>query len=184
MISTIYGLFWFDSFDEKCFWIGRTTLDPPQRRWPHGGPSLMERRGDAGMFLFSLLAQGIQPEFQILQRCSVEEGADAERRWIRKMAERGEPLLNSFDGGKTGARLADFLPHAAVARARKVNPEADAKRSAALRGRKLSAETRARMTAANRRRYENPEARQKLSNAQKRRWAQKRESRALRYQSC
>lgn len=115
-MATIYGLFWNDGFEEKCFWIGRTTSKPPQRRWAARGPCLL-KFGDVGKWLYDLFRLGVQPEFCILQRVDGDGHAE-ERAWIKKMADRGEPLLNVKLGEGKGSIFADFLPHASVARAR------------------------------------------------------------------
>lgn len=94
----IYGL--YDPFSYRCRYVGKTKHSSKIRLKGHISDA--RRRGSSiarFAWINKVLRAGKEPIIRDLEIVSDKEWQECERKWIRKMRELKEPILNGTDGG-------------------------------------------------------------------------------------
>lgn len=165
-------------------YIGKTHQGLERRCRQHIADAKRGQKTHKGAGIRSLLRDGIDPEWVVLEQGVGNGWEDAERKWIAVYAWTGD-LWNETDGGEGQpgrvVSLETRMKMSASQQKRTQPEDVRAKISRGLMGHVVTEETRLRQSEAQKRRFAVPisqETRSRISDANKRRWEAWRQRRA------
>ena len=170
-VTYIYGL--FDPRDDSCCYVGKSN-HPKKRLGQHIREAQAEQNGNLkGQWIRELLAEGLEPELQILTDAPQEDWQEAEKELIAHFRQAGEFLLNVVSGGNGGSLDSEDL----LRRAWEENPERKALLAQRNEEMWTDPEFRELFRSKMEEYWSDPEFRERASEAQKKAWTESSEER-------
>ena len=154
-----------DPRTEQVRYVG-VTFRGKRRFNEHLSRSVMGGKTHRDAWIRSLIALGLRPVYQVIERGQGQGWQDAERRWIAAYRQSSD-LANHTDGGDGAPGYVPTAEWRAMRSAARKGIPYPPGRVSAMKGRRHTAEARAKISRAGTRRTQSESARQKIADARK-----------------